>query len=545
MRKIVYCISLLLLNMCLGGCEQNTSYTQTLYLTDSLLKANQVDSAYNQLEEIYDDCIANGGDNEKMQANYLMGRYYEIKGEEPQAMSYYLEACDHSDTTQKDCDLKILSRIHSHIAYLYMQEDAPRIALRELDLTDKIVRKSGETIMVINNLEQRGKAYAMLGLTDSALTFRQEASELYRKYGDEQKATRALGPAIGYLLEKGDCTLAKNYMDRYEAHSGLFDEEGQIMNGLENYYALKSSYYLQTGRLDSAEHFARKAIHTDEPNNAEEGYMALYRLYQVKGQKDSVAKYAMLAYETNQAIYQQMNSETLQRMQSLYNYSRSQQTAEKNRHKAEMFRFWLICALALVLLMIIVLLLTIRHYRETEQEHATIRNQFATLQQEKSDLEELISRNDNQHSLEIEEKEMTIKALDAELQKYRKSKLYLDIAAATDALNAADIMKTFKEKAKGLGGVPTFEEWNELSQLVNEQLPHFIPELQERYPVISPIEIQLCLLIRLHFPNTQIATLLNRTESTVSKTKERLLEKIFPGVVGGAREFAQKLQVIS
>ena len=545
MRKIVYCLSFLLLNMCLGGCEQNTSYTQILQLIDSLINTCPNDSAYLMLEQIYDDCIADGSDNEKMRANYLMGRVYTLKSEAPQAMSYYLKACDYGDTTRDECDLRILSRVHAHMAYLYMQEDAPRNALRKLDITNRIARKSGETLMVINNLEQRANAYRALGLTDSCIILRQKVSELYKQYGNEQMSARALGPTIGLLLKKGNCTLAKEYMDIYEAGSNLFDKEGYIQKGLENYYALKSDYYRQTGRLDSAEHFARKAIQTDEPNNAEEGYMALYRLYQVKGQKDSIAKYAMLAYETNQVIYQQMNSETLQRMQSLYNYSRSQQTAEKNRHKAELFRFWLICALALVLLMIIVLLLTIRHYRETEQEHATIRNQFATLQQEKSDLEELISRNDNQHSLEVEEKEMTIKALDAELQKYKKSKLYLDIAAATDALNAADIMKTFKEKAKGVGNMPTFEEWNELSLLVNEHLPHFISELRERYPVISPAEIQLCLLIRLHFSNTQIAALLNRAESTVSKTKERLLEKMFPGVVGGAREFAKKLQVIS
>jgi hypothetical protein len=330
-------------------------------------------------------------------------------------------------------------------------------------------------------------------------------------------------------------------MDRYEAHSGLFDEDGQIQDGLENYYALKSSYYLQTGRLDSAEHLARRSLQTDEPNNVEEGYMALLKFYQAKGQKDSIAKYALLSYETNQAIYQKMNSETLQRMQALYNYSRSQQTAEENKHKADTFRFWLIFAGATVVLLTLLILWALNHYKN---EQKVIKKQFADIQQEKSDLEELMSKNDNRHSTEIEEKEMTIKAMDAELQKYKKNKLYINIAAATAAINAATIMKTFKKKAKGEGEAPSFDEWNELSQLVNEQLPHFIPALQERYPAISPAETEICLLVRLHFSNAQIATLLNRTESAVSKSKERLLEKVFPGVIGGAREFAQKLQVL-
>jgi DNA repair exonuclease SbcCD ATPase subunit len=269
--------------------------------------------------------------------------------------------------------------------------------------------------------------------------------------------------------------------------------------------------------------------------------MALLKLYQTKGQKDSIAKYSLLAYEINQVIYQEMNSETLQRMQALYNYSRSQQTAEENKHKADTLRFWLIFAGTTVVLLTLLILWALNHYKN---EQKAIKKQFADIQQEKSDLGELMSKNDSQHSTEIEEKEMTIKAMDAELQKYKKNKLYINIAAATAAINAAAIMKTFKKKAKGEGGTPSFDEWNELSQLVNEHLPHFIPALQERYPAICPAETEICLLVRLHFSNAQIATLLNRTESAVSKSKERLLEKVFPGVIGGAREFAQKLQVL-
>ena len=529
------------MNMCLGGCEQNTSYTQTLLQIDSLMKANETDNAYNLLEKVYDGCTSGGSNNEKMRANYLMGWVYSVKGEAPQAMSYYLKASDYGDTARDDCDLRLLSRIHAQMAYLYMQEEAPRNALVEMDITDRIARKSGEILMIINNLEQKANAYRALDMTDSSLIIRQEVSELYTKHGYDQQSARALGPAIGFLLKKGDCALAKNYMDRYEAHSGLFDEDGQIQEGLENYYALKSNYYLQTGRLDSAEHFARRSLQTDEPNNIEEGYMALLKLYQTKGQKDSIAKYSLLAYEINQVIYQEMNSETLQRMQALYNYSRSQQTAEENKHKADTLRFWLIFAGTTVVLLTLLILWALNHYIN---EQKAIKKQFADIQQEKSDLEELMSKNDSQHSTEIEEKEMTIKAMDAELQKYKKNKLYINIAAATSAINAAAIMKTFKKKAKGEGGAPSFDEWNELSQLVNEHLPHFIPALQERYPAISPAETEICLLVRLHFSNAQIATLLNRTESAVSKSKERLLEKIFPGTIGGAREFAQKLQVL-
>ena len=195
---------------------QNTSYTQTLLQIDSLMKANETDNAYNLLEKEYDGCISGGSNNEKMRANYLMGWVYSVKGEAPQAMSYYLKASDYGDTARDDCDLRLLSRIHAQMAYLYMQEETPRNALVEMDITDRIARKSGETLMIINNLEQKANAYRALNITDSSLMIRQEVSELYMKHGYEQQSARALGPAIGFLLKKGDCALAKNYMDRYE-----------------------------------------------------------------------------------------------------------------------------------------------------------------------------------------------------------------------------------------------------------------------------------------------------------------------------------------
>jgi hypothetical protein len=138
------------MNMCLGGCEQNTSYTQTLLQIDSLMKANETDNAYNLLEKVYDGCTSGGSNNEKMRANYLMGWVYSVKGEAPQAMSYYLKASDYGDTARDDCDLRLLSRIHAQMAYLYMQEETPRNALVEMDITDRIARKSGETLMIIN-----------------------------------------------------------------------------------------------------------------------------------------------------------------------------------------------------------------------------------------------------------------------------------------------------------------------------------------------------------------------------------------------------------
>ena len=96
---------------------QNKRYVK--FTTDSVLK---------EVVEYYD---RKGTANERMRANYLLGRAYYDMGETPMALKYYHEAADQADTTQIDCDYKLLSRVHGQMGRIFLDCCSPQNSIDE------------------------------------------------------------------------------------------------------------------------------------------------------------------------------------------------------------------------------------------------------------------------------------------------------------------------------------------------------------------------------------------------------------------------------
>ena len=125
-------------------------------------------------------------------------------------------------------------------------------------------------------------------------------------------------------------------MDIYETKSGLFDTDGNIEKGREIYYNVKGLYYLYNDKLDSAEYFFRKELHDGKDyNNQNAAAMGLAQLFQKQHRSDSASKYAIYAYAMIDSVYAQKATQTVERMQSMYDYSRHQEEAYKEKEKAQ------------------------------------------------------------------------------------------------------------------------------------------------------------------------------------------------------------------
>ena len=48
------------------------------------------------------------------------------------------------------------------------------------------------------------------------------------------------------------------------------------------------------------------------------------------------------------------------------------------------------------------------------------------------------------------------------------------------------------------------KDWEHLSQLADRMCDGFTRRLTERFPSLTPADLQLCLLMRLHFTNAQV-----------------------------------------
>jgi hypothetical protein len=79
------------------------------------------------------------------------------------------------------------------------------------------------------------------------------------------------------------------------------------------------------------------------------------------------------------------------------------------------------------------------------------------------------------------------------------------------------------------------EDWLDIEKHIRKVYPGFISQLRGLY-VMSELEYQVCLLIKLRIAPSDIASVMARDVSTISTVRSRLYKKVF-GQKGGAKEW--------
>ena len=93
------------------------------------------------------------------------------------------------------------------------------------------------------------------------------------------------------------------------------------------------------------------------------------------------------------------------------------------------------------------------------------------------------------------------------------------------------------------GKTPDDESWKDLYELMNRILPEFLPTVN-RNGLLTERDIRICMLIKLRFIPTEIATLIGESPQTITNRRARLLGKVF-GEKGGAKDFDARIQEVT
>ncbi len=271
----------------------------------------------------------------RMLAHYLLGRCYDDMGEAPAALEEFHHAAELADTTLSSCDFHLLSLIHSQTSMIYSKLYMPADRLQELQKAAHYALLDSDSLSYWLYTEHSANCYLHLHMPDSFIAIKEKRAEAFSDMGYGNLSAIALGTTAITHLERGDLEKASRYLAEYEKKSGLFMSDGSIEQGRETYYYSKGLYLLQTGKTDSAELCFRKELNTGKSHNdqicASQG---LCRLYQQLHLSDSVAKYAMYSYAMSDSAYEESVSNSLHRMQAMFDYSRYQGEALKQSREA-------------------------------------------------------------------------------------------------------------------------------------------------------------------------------------------------------------------
>ena len=429
------------------------------------------DSLARELADWFD---RHGTRNEQLRAYYMLGRTYADRGETPQALEAYNDAVDRADTASADCNYYTLCRVYSQMADIFYKQNLLNEDLRCLDQSIRYAYLAGDTTAAMNSYGQKTDAFELLDKPDSVIANCQKTisyPEIFYDY---------IAMASNAYIVKEDLTNARKCLEIYERNSGYFDNFGNIESGREAYYNIKGDLYYHAEQFDSAEYFFRRVLQEGRGYTFQNiAARSLSLLYQKIGNADSAAKYAIYSYEMNDSDYAQMSTETVARIQAMYDYTRSERIANQKSREAD--RLWFSLLFIVAVLSILSLVFAIVYQRH---------------QSEKRLLEE----------------------------KIRILKDY----TVNERLYNSRVARHFRQLLNDNPyQQPALDDWKELRLLLSAELPAFHDCLNSDGRMLSDFEYDVCMLIKIQISSSGIAKLKQCTPAHVTKTRKAIYQKLF------------------
>lgn len=483
------------------------------------------DSTMKRVSEWYE---CHGNRHERMEVSYLLGCVYRDLNDAPTALEYYKKAVELADTTSADCDWYTLCRIHGQMADLFNRMASPMYELEEENLAIATAWKAKDTIMALRSYELKADAYYQLYNEDSVISITENVVDKYLQYGRKDLAAGALPTIIYVYLNQKKFDKARECMDYFEQNSSSFNDNGEIEEGKELYYDIKVKYYLGIGKKDSAFIYAQKLLEfKDNIMCAEAAYQGLMNYYGESGQADSVIKYAELFCQMNDSSSIVRSAEEINRTQALYNYSHIQQQMKEKAEEAGRYRMTLIC-LSFGLLTASLIIYNIYHVQKRKQrkEQAERNSGYAELMSKYSKAADDFQQAASDFEKYKKDKEEELKTLKASIAIYQEDMSHTEVLDADQNLKSSKIaIRLHSLAARGNGA--TTAELNAMTQLIEIASPDFYKAINAPEAGLSEREKCVCILIRLYFIPTEMATLLDLSTQSITNIRSRINKKLF------------------
>lgn len=498
-----------------------------------LLKAESMNKSFIRMDTIkgMDDVLkyykSHGNKTEKIRANYMMGCVFRDKGDTPQALKYYRNAVSLADTTNADCDYKLLSRIYGQMASLFHEQRSPKMELNTGSEAYHYALKAKDTIAAINYYDRSAGAYHMLNDLDNALLISQKAATMYENIGRPDLAASTKFTPIDIYLKRGDYKKAKADLNYYETKSGFFDKSGNLTVSNPLYYYMKGLYFECVNKMDTALIFYRKSLAEETLfTEKESAYKGLMSVFEKLHDPDSVSKYARLFADANDSSNIVRSSLEINRMQSIYNYNESQRIAREKTIESNRYRTTIITIITIFLLVIIasiVAYVQIKRKRKKLQLYNNLR--YTRALEHYNNLKEELTSFKNDAEKFRKQKESEIDKLQKIIAVFHDDKQMPEKWNVEQAVLSSTIVHRL-HKLASVGKIASNAEWDDLHKIVSSHLSNFYEKLK-KHKELTEKELNVCLLIRLRFLPSEVSILLGLTSQRISNIRNSINLKLF------------------
>ena len=534
-------------------------------LAQAWLTASQTNRGIDDslLLPVVDYLTQHGAPGEQVEALLLRARSQEWRGEMEQAQHTYSQALQ---VALKSGDPHTEMRCRQLLTSFYLQrthlkDEGAQTARRFLQLAEAC----RDTAALALAHMYMGRLYFAAIHEDTLYNRPEEGVEHFRQ------ATRLAALAKDQYLEmQSKYELAVLYMTLQQPFEAL-----PLLKETKDYLSSQTpdskqpilisliQTYLQLDQPDSAQVYIDEAMTLPDRNNLRYHiYDLLFQYHRAKQQyARSVWAADSMRYYQPLALRQQLSRQVAEIKEK---YDNEQLANERNRIRMERDRSVIIGLSLTVALLGIIILLTaayrrrLRRIREQlRQDAIRLHDNEETLRQNSQSISLLQAQLVDEHQesqaqqdelqAAIDALQQQNKTLDAENQRLQSSLDHYrdkydteeqrilrqqaerlrqleahEQALVEELIRRDSLVQLLRRQPKFLGE----GEWKKLALLTDSIYNRFTVRLKERFPQLTDVDLQYCILIKLRFTVSQIAILMAVSPSSVSQQKSRLKKRL-------------------
>lgn len=589
--KKCFCFIFLLGMLCLSNCQRRVAYPPVLQRVDSLTYVNpqialqMLDSIRDEMTKAEEpilryyqlltvkaqdkgyithtsdslmltlvDYYEHKGDKSLLpEAYYYLGSTYRDMKDAPRALEYYQNALT---VMGEEGDLKIKSPVYAQMGDLFHRQylyDNALAAYRNAYLCDSIAK---DTVGLIYDLRDIATIYRRKNEIDRALFYFQKANAIANTRNDKELSNLLTSQIASLQIRLGQLEDAKKTIQP--------SLEPVDTTNISSIYSIVSDIYFKQRQYDSAAYYYNELLTYGDIYAQRRAHERLADIANTSHRYDDAHQH-LLQYEwLNDSIERITATESVAQMKSLYDYQlrekeNMQLQQQKERIRNRFIVTALICTILFILLGASVFiyrrrqhLLTLQmsvmkhnaeeQYKKTsayiehnKQEIIKLTTQIDQLQQE-------ISTEKEEH---FNEKQRLLEELERQRQKIeQQNKLAeIEMQERSDAGEKVLESDVFKELRTAIDSKKLMTEkmLEQVENLLNKLYPDFLTTIQSCN--LSKTNYVICLLTKMGIQSIDIATLIGRERSTITKAKPKIYKKI-TGLDGKAIDFDNYIQLV-
>lgn len=462
------------------------------------------------------------------EAYYYAGRVYRDLGDAPQALDYFFKAIDtFSDTP---IDYKLISHIYTQIGMLYLYQDTYDEALEVLRKAYQYNILADDSIGIIYSLRDIGRTFTTLNCADSSLYYYKKAFIEAEQVHNEPLMGIVQSELSGLYIQ----------LEMYPEANDAIQYSNKHIKGHNTapHYAILADYYYCINQLDSATYYYTQVANFNDFYQKQGGYKGLGNIAYKKGQYKEAMEYFDKYLTYTDSIKRITDTNTIRKMQSLYNYQLREKQNHKLQQKNEKQKFWIIILTATIALSITLSTIYQQYNKRKKQkiqEQQRLLNEYKEKQYHESlhyieyNKKQLCQLEETLKQAENEKNELKLNLINAQKELLEHTNKQVEAKQRTlqfyeTALKKSDIYKKFhlaNEDSKIKA-----EDWDVLAEEIDKTYNRFTSRLYTLY-AFSEREIRICLLIKINLKPSKIAPLIPCAKQTLTSIRKKMYEKVY------------------